>query len=127
MCYRAHRWKIKARVASKSDIRHFNTARGEGKLFSVVLSDESGQIKATGFSDSVDQLYDRLVVGEVFFISRAKVQLAKKQYNTLPHDYEIVFENMTEVDEVSPIHSFCLCHITSQCSICSILAFLTVR
>ncbi|KAG0151774.1 hypothetical protein CROQUDRAFT_650815 [Cronartium quercuum f. sp. fusiforme G11] len=95
----SNKWKIKARVAQKSDIRFFNTSRGEGKLFSVTLSDESGQIKATGFSDTVDQLYERLVVGEVFYISRAKVQLAKKQYNTLPHDYEIVFETMTEVDE----------------------------
>lgn len=95
------RWKIKARVVQKAEIKHWHNARGEGKLFSVTLSDESGQIRATGFNEAVDQLYDRLVVGEVFYISRAKVTVAKKQFNNLPHDYEIMFENMTEVDEVS--------------------------
>jgi len=35
------RWSIKARVTNKSEIRHWNNARGEGKLFSVDLIDES--------------------------------------------------------------------------------------
>ncbi|KAH9821569.1 hypothetical protein DFH28DRAFT_883097 [Melampsora americana] len=95
----SNKWRIKARVVQKSEIKHWHNGRGEGKLFSVTLSDESGQIKATGFNDTVDQLYERLVVGDVFFVSRAKVSMARKPYNTLPHDYEIMFENQTEVDE----------------------------
>lgn len=95
----SNKWRIKARVVQKSEIKHWHNARGEGKLFSVTFSDESGQIRATGFNDTVDQLYERLVVGDVFFVSRAKVSLAKKPFNTLPHDYEIMFENQTEVDE----------------------------
>ena len=34
-------WTIKARVSNKSDIRHWSNQKGEGKLFSVTLIDES--------------------------------------------------------------------------------------
>ncbi|MBW0490241.1 hypothetical protein O181_029956 [Austropuccinia psidii MF-1] len=94
-----NKWKIKARVTQKSDIRRWSNNRGEGKLFSVNFLDESGQIKATGFNDAVDNLYDRLVEGKVFLVSRGRITIAKKQFNSLPHDYEIMFENTTEVEE----------------------------
>jgi replication factor A1 len=35
------RWTIKARVINKSDVRHWSNAKGEGKLFSVTLLDDS--------------------------------------------------------------------------------------
>jgi replication factor A1 len=94
------RWKIKARVSQKSEVKRWSNARGEGKLFSVTFLDESGQIKATGFNDAVDNLYDSLQEGKVYSVSRGKINIAKKQYNTTGHDYEIVFENSTEVEEV---------------------------
>lgn len=94
-----NKWKIKARVASKSDIRHWHNARGEGKLFSLTLLDESGSIKATAFNDAVDQLYDRFQEGKVYYVSRGRINIAKKQFNNLPHDYEIMFENTTEVED----------------------------
>ena len=36
------------RVTKKSDIRTWSNARGEGKLFSLELMDESGEIRCTG-------------------------------------------------------------------------------
>ncbi|PLW06791.1 hypothetical protein PCANC_25350 [Puccinia coronata f. sp. avenae] len=95
----ANKWKIKARVSQKSEVKRWSNARGEGKLFSVTFLDESGQIKATGFNDAVDNLYDSLQEGKVYSVSRGKINIAKKQYNTTGHDYEIVFENSTEVEE----------------------------
>lgn len=92
-------WKIKARVSQKSEIKRWSNARGDGKLFSVTFLDESGQIKATGFNDAVDNLYESLHEGKVYSISRGRINIAKKQYNTTGHDYEIVFENATEVEE----------------------------
>jgi len=35
------RWTIKARVSQRSDIKHWSNAKGDGKLFSVTLMDES--------------------------------------------------------------------------------------
>lgn len=57
-----NKWVIKARVTSKSAIRTWNNAKGEGKLFSMDLMDESGQIRATAFRDQVDKFYDMIEV-----------------------------------------------------------------
>lgn len=96
----AHKWTIKARVTSKSDIRTWHKASGEGKLFSVNLLDESGEIKATGFNDQCDQYYEMLQEGSVYYISSpCRVSLAKKQFTNLPNDYELVFERDTVIEK----------------------------
>jgi replication factor A1 len=96
----AHKWTIRARVTMKSDIRTWHKASGEGKLFSVNLLDESGEIKATGFNDQCDAFYDLLQEGSVYYISNpAKVSFAKKQFTNLPNDYEITFERDTVIEK----------------------------
>jgi replication factor A1 len=96
----AHKWTIKARVVSKSDIKTWNKQSGEGKLFSVNLLDESGEIKATGFNDQCDMFYDILQEGSVYYISApCRVQLAKKQFSNLPNDYELSFEKDTQIEK----------------------------
>ena len=97
--YQSH-WTIKARVTNKSDIRTWSNQRGEGKLFSVTLMDESGEIRATAFNAAVDELYDRLQDGKVYLISKAKVNLAKKKFSNVNNEYELTFERSTEVEEV---------------------------
>lgn len=94
-----NRWTIKARVTSKSDIRHWSNQRGEGKLFSVNLLDDSGEIKATGFNDTVDRFYPLLQENHVYLISKARVNIAKKQFSNLQNEYEITLENSTEIEE----------------------------
>jgi replication factor A1 len=37
----------------------------------------------------------------VYFVSRARVNIAKKQFNNVNNEYEIMFENSTEIDPVS--------------------------
>jgi replication factor A1 len=93
-------WTIKARVTSKSEVKHWSNQRGEGKLFNVTLMDESGEIKATGFNDAVEMLYDKLQEGKVYFVSKARVNLARKKFSNLANDYELSFERQTEVEEV---------------------------
>jgi replication factor A1 len=95
----ANKWTIKARVTSKSEIKTWHKSTGEGKLFSVNLLDESGEIKATAFNDQCDMLYDLLHEGSVYYISTCRVQLAKKQFSNLPNDYELTFERDTEVEK----------------------------
>lgn len=96
----AHKWTIKARVSAKSDIKTWHKATGEGKLFSVNLLDESGEIKATGFNEQCDQYYDLLQEGSVYYISNpCRVQLAKKQFSNLPNDYELTFERDTVIEK----------------------------
>ena len=63
------RWTIKARVTQKSDIKTWSNQKGDGKLFSVTLMDETGEIKATAFNAVVDELFDKLQEGKVRFSS----------------------------------------------------------
>lgn len=58
---------VRARVVSKSGIRTWSNSRGEGKLFSMDLVDESGEIRCTAFRDQCDKFYDML---EVFVVCK---------------------------------------------------------
>lgn len=117
-----NKWVIKARVTSKGAIRHWSNAKGEGKLFSMDLMDESGEIRATAFNDAVDKFYEMIQVGfemfhpfdamlhlfffkstlqvdKVYFISKCVLKSANKQYSSIKNDYEISFSNDTVVEE----------------------------
>jgi len=96
----AHKWTIRARVTSKSDIKTWSKASGEGKLFTVNLLDETGEIRATLFNEQCDQHFDTLQEGGVYYISTpCKVGFAKKQFSNLPNDYELTFERETMVEK----------------------------
>lgn len=96
----SHKWTIKARCTSKSDIKIWHNRNGEGKLFSVNLLDDSGEIRATGFNDQCDQLYDLFQEGGVYYISSpCRVQMAKKQFSNVNNDYELTFERDTVVEK----------------------------
>ena len=97
----SHRWTIKARCTNKSVIKTWVNRNGEGKLFNINLLDDSGEIRATGFNDQCDALYDLFVEGGVYYItSPCRVQIAKKQFSNLNNDYELTFEKETTVEKV---------------------------
>ncbi|GLB37954.1 putative as part of the replication protein A (RPA RP-A), a single-stranded DNA-binding heterotrimeric complex, may play an essential role in DNA replication, recombination and repair [Lyophyllum shimeji] len=91
-------WTIKARVTQKSEIKTWSNARGAGKLFNVTLMDETGEIRGIGFNLVVDELYPKLEEGKVYYISKARVNVAKK-FSNPANDYELSFERNTEVEE----------------------------
>ncbi|KAI8393889.1 putative replication factor-A protein 1 [Radiomyces spectabilis] len=93
-----NKWTIKARVTQKSEIKTWANPRSEGRLFSVNLLDNSGEIKATAFNDQVDRLYHILQEGKVYYISKARVTMARKQFSTLNNEYELSFDNGTELE-----------------------------
>jgi replication factor A1 len=105
----SNNWTIKARVTQKSDIRHWSNQRGEGKLFSVTLMDETGEIRGTGFNLAVDVLYEKIQEGKVYYISKARVNLAKKKFNNVANDYELALEKNSEFEEVGArqLHRSC--------------------
>jgi len=88
-----NKWTIKARVTSKSDVRTWNKPSGSGKLFSMDLLDESGEIRVTAFKDQCDAFYDLAVVGKVYHISNCSVKAANKQYSKLNNEYELTFKD----------------------------------
>ncbi|XP_050714389.1 replication protein A 70 kDa DNA-binding subunit-like [Eriocheir sinensis] len=96
-----NRWTICARVTNKSAIRTWSNSRGEGKLFSMDLLDESGEIRATAFNEQCDKFYDMIEIDKVYFISTATLKTANKQYSNLNNEYEMTFNRGTEV---TPCH-----------------------
>ncbi len=114
----AHKWTIKARCTSKSEIKTWHNKNGEGKLFTVNLLDESGEIRGTGFKEQCDAFYDVFQEGGVYYISSpCRVQLAKKQFSNLNNDYELTFESGTVVEKVdhSPWMMTCSIQCTDEC------------
>ncbi|XP_070839802.1 replication protein A 70 kDa DNA-binding subunit-like isoform X2 [Chaetodon trifascialis] len=83
------KWTIRARVTNKSSIRNWSNSKGEGKLFSFEIVDESGEIKITAFNNEVDKFFSLVEQGKVYYISKATLKVANKQYTTLKNDYEM--------------------------------------
>ena len=67
----------------------------------MTLMDDSGEIRGTAFNLVADELYAKLEEGKVYYVSKARVNLAKKKFSNVNNDYELSFERNTEVEEVS--------------------------
>lgn len=93
-----NKWSIQARVTNKSAIRTYSNARGEGKLFNFELLDGTGEIRVSGFNEQVDKFYDMLQIDNVYYISRAQLKTANKQYSRLANDYEMTMTNETVIE-----------------------------
>ncbi|XP_028278141.1 replication protein A 70 kDa DNA-binding subunit-like isoform X2 [Parambassis ranga] len=83
------KWTLRARVSNKSNIRTWSNSKGEGKLFSFEIVDESGEIKITAFNNEVDKFFSLVEQGKVYYISKATLKVANKQYSSLKNDYEM--------------------------------------
>ncbi|KAF5098687.1 hypothetical protein D0Z00_001940 [Geotrichum galactomycetum] len=92
-----NRWVIKVRVSDKSKIIHY-TRKTSGKLFNVTFVDESGEIRATGFNEQVDNFYDKLEIGKVYYVSGARVNTANKQYSNIKNEFELMFDRSTGIE-----------------------------
>lgn len=92
-------WTIQARVTQKSDIRTYSNQRGEGRLFSATFMDESGDIKGTAFNAACDELYNKVQEGKVYYVSKARVDIAKKKFGS-NNQYELSLNVGTEIEEV---------------------------
>ncbi|XP_039272067.2 replication protein A 70 kDa DNA-binding subunit-like [Styela clava] len=93
-----NKWTIKARVTQKGSVREWKNAKGEGKLFSFTVLDESGDIRVTCFKEEVDKFYDMLETGKAYYISNATLKPANKQYNNTTHDYEMTLRRETIIN-----------------------------
>lgn len=94
-----NKWVIKARVTTKSAVRTWSNAKGEGKLFSFDLCDETGEIRATAFRDQVDKYYDMLEVDKVYYVSKCILKPANKQFTKLNNEYEMTLNSDSVIQE----------------------------
>uniref|UniRef100_A0A672QIS2 Replication protein A subunit n=1 Tax=Sinocyclocheilus grahami TaxID=75366 RepID=A0A672QIS2_SINGR len=98
------RWTVRARVTNKSAIRTWSNSRGDGKLFSMELVDESGEIRATGFNNEVDKFYSHIEQGKVYYISKGTLKIANKQFSSLKNDYEMTLNGETTISPCEDSH-----------------------
>ncbi|KAK7156501.1 hypothetical protein R3I94_006536 [Phoxinus phoxinus] len=91
------KWTVRARVTNKNAIRTWSNSRGDGKLFSMELVDESGEIRATGFNNEVDKFYSLIEQGKVYYISKGTLKIANKQFSSLKNDYEMTLNGETSI------------------------------
>ncbi|KAG6515042.1 replication protein A 70 kDa DNA-binding subunit A-like [Zingiber officinale] len=90
------RWAIKARVTAKGEVRRYNNAKGDGKVFSFDLLDsDGGEIRATCFNAVVDRFYESIEVGKVYLLSKGSLKPAQKNFNHLNNHWEIFLEATT--------------------------------
>ena len=89
-----------ARVTQKGDIKTYSNQRGDGRFFGVTFMDDSGEIRATIWNHMVDEYFEKLQEGKVYYVSKAKVNLAKKKFSNVQNEYELAFEKNTEIEEV---------------------------
>ncbi|XP_020582425.1 replication protein A 70 kDa DNA-binding subunit A-like isoform X2 [Phalaenopsis equestris] len=93
------RWAIKARVTAKGELRRYNNARGDGKVFSFDLLDsDGGEIRVICFNAIVDRFLDAIEVGKVYVISKGSLKPAQKNFNHLTNDWEIFLETSSIVE-----------------------------
>ena len=86
-------------MTAKTHLKHYNNARGPGKLFTFDLLDaHGGEIRAKCFKEVVDQFYDLIEVDKVYLICRGGLKPAQKQYNPLNNHYEICLNATTSVE-----------------------------
>ncbi|XP_075892468.1 replication protein A 70 kDa DNA-binding subunit [Nelusetta ayraudi] len=91
------KWTIRARITNKSSIRTWSNSRGDGKLFSMEMVDESGEIRATGFNQEVDKFFGLIEVGKVYYISKCSLKIANKQYTSVKNDYEMTLNGESTI------------------------------
>jgi replication factor A1 len=83
------------------NVRTYTNAKGEGKMFSVDLVDDSGEIKCTFFNEAVDQYEHMFEVGKVFIISRSGIKPGNPKFCRTPFEMSINKSTViTEVEEV---------------------------
>lgn len=96
--YAGGRWTIKARVTTRSPIKNWTNARGQGKLCSCDLLDaKGGEIRATFFNDGVDKFYELLKPGGIFYFSGGKIKMANRKFSNVDNDYEVTFDQHSEI------------------------------
>uniref|UniRef100_A0A673A4X8 Replication protein A subunit n=1 Tax=Sphaeramia orbicularis TaxID=375764 RepID=A0A673A4X8_9TELE len=82
------KWTIRARVTNKSSIRTWSNSRGDGKLFSMEIVDESV---------SVLVFFVLLHISNVYYVSKGSLKIANKQYTSVKNDYEMTLNGESTI------------------------------
>lgn len=82
-------WMIRALCIHKGAHRTYSNQRGQGRLFSFDLCDDTGEIRVTCFNDECDRFYNLIQKDRCYYVGRGMIKTANKKFSTVNNDYEI--------------------------------------
>ena len=103
-----NKWTIKARVISKTELKSWSNAKGEGKLFNMTLMDASGEIRCTAFKDVAIMFHPLFELNKVYIIGKGTIKMVNSKWTGMSspggaipaNNYEMQLEKTTFVRAV---------------------------
>ena len=90
---------IRGRITSKTVVKNYKHKNGsDGKLFSFDVTDDSSEIRITGFNNECDKYWDLIQKDLVYYISKGSIKYANKQYSKCKSDYEILLTSDSTIE-----------------------------
>ncbi|PXF44836.1 Replication protein A 70 kDa DNA-binding subunit [Gracilariopsis chorda] len=99
-------WTIRGRCTYKSDLRKFQNARGEGQVISFELTDESGSIRITGFTQRAPEIYEKVHLNRLYKVSRGQLKQANERFNRSTSNFEMTLDTNSQLEEIGDDGSF---------------------
>lgn len=93
-------WTIEARVTHKSEMKYRTGVQGSVDSFDCTFADQSGEIRATAVNDLAVDLFEKLRVGNVYYVSKARVSVTEKAFFDTNRKYELTMDGNTQIEEV---------------------------
>jgi len=93
-------WTIRGRCTYKSDLRSWQNARGAGQVISFELTDESGSIRITAFSELAPRVSETVTMGRLYSVTRGNLKHANEKYNRSTSQYEMTLDGRSEFSEL---------------------------
>lgn len=92
-------WTIHGRCTFKADMRKYQNARGEGQVISFELTDESGSIRITGFSQIAQRIEEIVHLNRLYKVSKGSLKPANEQYNRSTSSFEMTIDQSSVLEE----------------------------
>ena len=91
---------IRGRVVQKGELRTYTNARGDGKLFSFEVADETGTLRVTAFREKAVEAYEQVELNGVYSIAGASLKPANVQYNHTGHAFEMILDQSSVLTQL---------------------------
>ncbi|CAK0786712.1 hypothetical protein CVIRNUC_009926 [Coccomyxa viridis] len=93
-------WTIRAKVASKGPLRHYDK---NGQTHSVgsldVVDDQGTTIEITLWRGIADKFYDHIEEGQVYYFRRGAVKLSQGKFKSARNDYVISMDTGSDIEQ----------------------------
>lgn len=99
-------WTIRGRCTFKSDMRTYQNARGEGQVISFELTDESGSIRVTAFTQHAPMVEKTVQLSNIYSITRGSLKQANEKYNRSTSSFEMTLDRNSVLTQVEDDGSF---------------------